>query len=94
MMKLLCSIYKTTKKDEMYLYVDKKDKFQKVPEALLSHFGQAVHFGDLLLRPEKKLARVDVNEVMTQIQEKGYFLQMPPAKEDYLLDLLQPDSGE
>jgi len=93
-MKLLCSIYKTTKKDEMYLYVDKKDKFQKVPEALLKHFGSPVHFGDLLLRKEKKLARVDVEEVMAQIQEKGFFLQMPPAKEDYLLDLFKPEPGE
>lgn len=93
-MKLLCSIYKTSKKDEMYLYVDKKDKFQKVPEALLNHFGPPVHFGDLLLRREKKLARVDVEEVMAQIQEKGFFLQMPPAKEEYLLDLFKPDPGE
>ena len=90
-MKLLCSIYKTTKKDEMYLYVDKKDKFQKVPEALLNHFGPPVHFGDLLLHPEKKLARVNVEDVMTQIREKGFFLQMPPVKEEYLLDLLNPE---
>ena len=93
-MKLLCSIYKTSKKDEMYLYVDKRDQFKKVPEALLNHFGKPVHFGDLLLHKDKKLARANVEEVMADIQEKGFFLQMPPPKEDYLLDLLKPESGQ
>ncbi|MBL4607351.1 MAG: YcgL domain-containing protein [Pseudomonadales bacterium] len=93
-MKLLCSIYKSTKKDEMYLYVEKKDKFQRVPEALLNIFGSPVHFGDLLLRPEKKLARADVVEVIAQIQEKGFFLQMPPVKEEYLLDLFKAEQGK
>ena len=41
----------------------------------------------LFLTPEKKLARADVQQVLGDIAEKGYFLQMPPKKEDYLLDL-------
>jgi uncharacterized protein YcgL (UPF0745 family) len=33
---LLLSIYKSSKKDEMYLYVPKTDGLKNIPEALLS----------------------------------------------------------
>ena len=55
----ICSIYKSSKRDEMYLYVRKTDGFARVPEALVEMFGKATLFGTLLLTPEKKLARAD-----------------------------------
>jgi len=86
-MKMICSIYKSTKKDEMYLYVEKRAALSRVPEALLDMFGRPATAMTLLLTPQKKLARVDVQRVLDGIKEKGYFLQMPPPKEDYMLDL-------
>ncbi|OSO73817.1 hypothetical protein B6N17_007910, partial [Stutzerimonas stutzeri] len=35
-MKLICSIYKSPRKDGMYLYVDKRDALKRVPEGLLA----------------------------------------------------------
>ena len=84
----LCSIYKSPKKDEMYIYVSKHDGLKKVPDALLEMFGTPVHVMDLLLKPGKELARVDAEKVVSEIQEKGFYLQMPPPKDDYVLDLL------
>lgn len=93
-MKLICSIYKSPKKDEMYLYVDKSEDLKRVPAALLEMFGRPMGAMTLLLTPEKKLARADVQQVMDCIREKGYFLQMPPPKEEYLLDLYKaPTEG-
>lgn len=90
----LCSIYKSPKKDEMYLYVNKSEGLTRVPEALLAMFGRPVHVTDMLLKPERKLARADVAKVLEDLESKGFYLQMPPPKEDYLLDLYNPDDSK
>ncbi|EXJ12844.1 MULTISPECIES: YcgL domain-containing protein [Nitrincola] len=92
---LICSIYRSSRKDEMYLYVDKRDGLKKVPEVLLDKFGKAQHVMDMPMTTQRQLARVDVNDVLSSIQDKGFFLQMPPPKEDYLLDLFpdRPETG-
>ena len=91
----ICSVYLSPKKDEMYLYVDKRDQLSKVPEALLEMFGTPKHVMDIPLKTERKLARVEAEKVLSELDDKGYFLQMPPPKDDYLLDLHQnrPETG-
>jgi uncharacterized protein YcgL (UPF0745 family) len=32
--------------------------------------------------------------VLGDIAEKGFYLQMPPAREDYMLDLYRPDESK
>ena len=86
-MKVICSVYKSPKKSEMYLYVDKKEGLSRVPEALLEMFGKPIDAMTLLVTPQKKLARVDADKLLQELRDKGYYLQMPPAKEEYLLDL-------
>lgn len=86
-MKRICAIFKSSKKDEMYLYVDKKEGLERVPEVLLEHFGKPVDVMTMLVRSDKKLARADSAKVLSEIEEKGFYLQMPPSKESYLLDL-------
>ncbi|TVP53748.1 MAG: YcgL domain-containing protein [Halomonadaceae bacterium] len=86
---MMCRIYRSGKKEGMYLYVNKTDELQRVPEALLTMFGKAHHAMDILLRPERKLARADTAEVMVALAEPGYYLQTPPADEDdYKLNLM------
>ncbi|PSL15728.1 hypothetical protein CLV44_1038 [Marinobacterium halophilum] len=92
----IISIFKSTRKDEMYLYVDKREQLERVPELLLEKFGRPVHVMDMPLKAERKLARIeDTQKLINDIEGKGYFLQMPPPKEDYLLDLFKdrPESG-
>lgn len=81
-MSLLCSIYRSPKKEGMYLYVDKKEDLERVPESLLKVFGKPQFAMTLHLTPERKLARVSRDEVVLAIAEQGYFLQMPPKLED------------
>lgn len=92
---LICSIYRSSLKDEMYLYVDKRDGLKPVPEALIERFGKAKHIMDFPVLPGKVLARANIEKVVESIQEKGFYLQMPPPKEDYLLDLFKdrPETG-
>lgn len=83
-MKRICSIYKSPRKREMYLYVDKREALARVPEALLSAFGAPQHAFDLLLTPERKLAREDIHKVLDNIEQQGFHLQMPPPEEEYI----------
>ncbi|WP_311062766.1 YcgL domain-containing protein [Halomonas sp. DWK9] len=85
--KLLCEILKSSRKDEMYLYVDKRKGTETVPEALMATFGKPVPVLTMILTADKKLARVNAADVITAIEEQGFYLQMPPAKEPYLLDI-------
>lgn len=82
MTKIICQVYRSSKKNDMYLYVDKKEDLSRVPAPLLTLFGAPKAAMVLMLSEEKKLARVDVNDVMQQIIEKGYFLQMPAGEDD------------
>ncbi|MEP9316719.1 YcgL domain-containing protein [Pseudomonas sp. LABIM340] len=83
-MKRICSIYKSPRKNEMYLYVDKREALSRVPEALLVAFGAPQHTFDLVLSPERQLAREDINVVLENIEKQGFHLQMPPAEEEYI----------
>jgi uncharacterized protein len=84
---MLCSIYKSSKKDEMYLYVARPevnddsevvDPLEVVPETMRIAFGRATFVMDLELSESRKLARANVLHVMDSIQTKGFFIQLPP----------------
>ena len=90
-LKRFCSVYKSSKKKEMYIYVDRKQDLSELPDALLAVFGEPVHVLDMILTPEKTLARVDAGKVLEAISEQGFFLQMPPAQdEDLVGKVMQP----
>ena len=80
--KVLCEIYKSLKHDEMYLYVDRREGFARVPEALLNSIGKTAKVITLPLTPDRKLARADAAKVLAEIAEKGFYLQMPPRPEE------------
>ncbi len=81
-MKLISSVYRSPRKEGMYLYVDKKENLERVPETLLKQFGQPEFSMTLLLTPERKLARAKAGEVIDAIKAEGFYLQMPPSDFD------------
>jgi uncharacterized protein YcgL (UPF0745 family) len=82
MTKLLCNVYKSLRKEETYLYVSLKDDLSQVPVTLLDTFGTPKLVTKLLLTPERKLALVTADKVISSIEEKGFYLQLPPPKEN------------
>ena len=74
-----CWIYKSLRKDEMYLYLAEEDGFEAVPEALMQQFGAAGLVMELALDQDRTLAREDVGQVMANLRERGFHLQMPPV---------------
>ena len=77
-MALPCWIYASPRKDEMYLYLAREDDFDCVPVELLERFGPPRLVMTLELHGDRRLARADVEEVMTRLRDRGYYLQMPP----------------
>lgn len=80
-----CWIYKSPRKEEMYLYLAAREGFEVLPRALLDHFGPPVFVMELALHPERRLARENVVKVMDNLDTQGFHLQMPPEiRPDYL----------
>jgi uncharacterized protein YcgL (UPF0745 family) len=93
-MKRLCSVYRSPKIDGMYLYVDLREDLKRVPEVLLGRFGKPQLAMKMALDPARPLARADISKVLQEIEEKGFYLQMPPQKENYLLDLYRDKNSD
>lgn len=79
---MLCAIYKSSKKEEMYLYVAKRDDFSRVPSELMSVFGKPQFVMLFNLTGAKSLARAVNSEVQQKIENDGFYLQLPPPPED------------
>ena len=79
-MKRLCEVFRSPKREGMYLYVDKQQGVAEVPEALLQTFGTPESVMTLLLTPQRKLARAEAAAVLEAIEQNGFYLQMPPAE--------------
>lgn len=80
----LIQIYKSRRKAEAYLYVDKAVGLAEVPEALLAQFGEPEPVMTMLLDAGRKLARASAVEVLAKIEGQGYYLQMPPTMAELL----------
>ena len=72
-------VFKSLKKLDTYLYVDKSQNFEELPSALRDSFGQYELVLEMELSPERKLARADANQVLADIALKGFYLQLPPS---------------
>ena len=76
----------------MYLYVDKQEDLERVPDALLKRFGKPEPAMTLVLTPERQLARVDIKKVLAGLEEQGFFLQMPPQPDRDMQKLHEKNS--
>jgi uncharacterized protein YcgL (UPF0745 family) len=88
-MNLLCQVFRSSRQQEMYLYVEISPGLRDVPPELLARFGDPAPVMTLNLTPERKLARADAKAVLASIAEQGFYLQMLPG----VVDSALRDSG-
>ncbi len=81
---MICWIYRSPKKQGMYLYCQKRDDFSEVPQQLMQAFGQPEFAMHLDLTSKQKLAREDIDTVKNNLDNQGYHLQMPPPPEELI----------
>ena len=76
--KLLCTIFRCGREAEMYLYVKREELLTKVPPELQGKLGKLTEVMTLALTAERKLARVKTSDVLAALNDRGYYLQLPP----------------
>ncbi len=79
-MDMRCAIYKSYRKSNTYLYVEKENDFTRVPAGLMALLGRLELVMTLELTPQRKLAQADPAEVCEQLRTQGYYLQLPPSE--------------
>lgn len=77
----MCSIYKSDRKPDTYLYLPYQSSFDDLPDGLTQMWGEPQLVMHLDLDKKQQLALVDIAEVKSKLNEEGYFLQMPPSQE-------------
>ena len=75
---MMCRVYRSDKKAETYLYLADGIGFEDLPPELQQHFGEPAFVIRLDLSSGRSLARVDAARVIRSLDEKGFFLQLPP----------------
>lgn len=78
-----CDVYRSSKKEHLYLYVKAGEDLSLVPEALMTQFGSPELALTFTLHAERRLAREDPKRVMENLESQGYHLQLPPADEKF-----------
>lgn len=81
---MLCAVYRSPKRDQTYLYIEKKDDFSRVPAELLTRFGKPRFAMLLSLNEHKTLVNADIEKVKNSLVEQGFYLQIPPPPESLL----------
>ena len=75
---MICYIYKSIRKPDYYLYTGKKDDFNCVPEELLKLLGNLEYVFEVQVDENTGLASSDPEVVLDNINNNGYYLQIPP----------------
>lgn len=71
-----CYIYRSIKKENSYLYIDKENDFSRVPEVLMKAFGQPIFAMKVLLDGKRQFVAGNAKEIEQKITDDGFFLQM------------------
>ena len=90
--KTLCQVYRSPKKEGMYLYVLREDNLSKVPEELLARFGTPELAMSLVVTPDKQLARMSGTALLEALNSKGFYLQLPMASSDEMREIRERNS--
>ncbi len=80
----LCVVLRSPKKADTYLYLPKDADFEALPDVLQALFTPQQVAMNLLVKPEKKYARLTGAELLEHFNDPGYFMQLPPAHDSPL----------
>jgi uncharacterized protein YcgL (UPF0745 family) len=77
-MTLIVDIYRSSKKEGLYLYVKKDTDLADMPQAVMEQFGSPERAMTIMISENKKLANAEAKDVLQAIEEKGLYIQLPP----------------
>ena len=74
-----CVVYKGSRKPGAYLYIPREGDFSQVPESLLDLMGSLQLVISLNVTTDSTLAQARAEEVLQQLRDRGFYLQLPPS---------------
>lgn len=77
MSSLTSYIYRCSAKQDMYIYLAEKDNFDCIPDELKKSMGLLTFAFELNIDKERKLAKEKPEQVIKNLKERGFHLQMP-----------------
>lgn len=78
----IVQVFRSRRREDTYLIVDRAEGLARVPEPLLAHFGPAEPSFTFVLTPERRLARAEPGAVLDALDAQGFYLQLPPPDAD------------
>lgn len=76
-----CYVYKGKNKEDYFVYLaqelDLKSPEQHLPSAILALLGELSLVLEFELSPTRSLSQANAEQVLADIEEQGFYLQMP-----------------
>ena len=91
---MLTAVYKSKKKADTFLFIEKRDDFSKVPEPLMTMFGQPQYVMIINLAKRTQLGVADLDTSKQSLSDQGYYLQIPPPEENLLSQLRKQNGAD
>ena len=76
-----CTVFKSLRKADTYVYLPEQGKIEELPEALLTRLDPFEKVMQLELTAERKLAITTGKQVMDNIARQGFHLQLPDDRD-------------
>ena len=91
---MLTAVYKSKKKADTFLFIEKRDDFSKVPEPLMAMFGQPQYVMIINLAKRTQLGVADLDTLKQSLSDQGYYLQIPTPEENLLSQLRKQNGAD
>ena len=91
---MLTAVYKSKKKTDTFLFVEKRDDFSKVPEPLMAMFGKPQYVMLINLAKREHLGGAVLETVKGALTDQGYYLQLPPPEDNLLTELRKQNGAD
>lgn len=77
-------VYRSSKKDGLYLYLPKTIDKCELPDAVAQQMGEPELALSFMLTSDRKLGQEDPATVISNIESRGFHIQMPRDIEDQI----------
>ena len=75
-----CDVYKSDRRELMYLYVLEGEGLERVPAALMKTFGNPTFVMNVELTPDKALAKEDSKVVSSTLKRRAIICKCHPSR--------------
>ena len=75
-----CYVYASQRKADSYLWLARRDDFEQLPAPLATLLGPLRLALELELDEQRRLPHEDARQVLANLHERGWHLQLPPAE--------------